>query len=312
MVHMGTMPVGFLARSSCQILWHVSGRSHALREAMPLCICVALFMSANMLTWNARRLRCWTAPDSPWRWKQAADMKPIEMAFCSGQTFKTIQKQTTLFTDVCARRCLFRCKITFSKNLAKMQARFPGRRDVLVVVPVHATKVSREIALKDFRLYIILLDKTWKHMKNIAFEKSSTFFRSVKNLFCAPCLENKCEEPTVVDEVRTGTYRQLFHPEQLISGKEDAANNFARGYLELRWCVKISVWNTKNMTWMTWVKIAWLKWKVKTHGCIQAWVKYGISFILSKDFYWQVLSLKLVSNTGLFDVCSRNFVSHMY
>ena len=34
----------------------------------------------------------------------------------------------------------------------------------------------------------------------------------------------------VVDEVRTGTYRQLFHPEQLISGKEDAANNFARGH----------------------------------------------------------------------------------
>ena len=38
------------------------------------------------------------------------------------------------------------------------------------------------------------------------------------------------KEPTVVDEVRTGTYRQLFHPEQLISGKEDAANNFARGH----------------------------------------------------------------------------------
>ncbi|XP_058526982.1 tubulin alpha-1C chain-like [Ochotona princeps] len=37
-------------------------------------------------------------------------------------------------------------------------------------------------------------------------------------------------EPTVIDEVRTGTYRQLFHPEQLITGKEDAANNYARGY----------------------------------------------------------------------------------
>ncbi|KAG3278724.1 tubulin alpha chain [Ictidomys tridecemlineatus] len=37
-------------------------------------------------------------------------------------------------------------------------------------------------------------------------------------------------EPTVVDEVRTGTYRQLFHPEQLITGKEDAANNYARGH----------------------------------------------------------------------------------
>ena len=27
-------------------------------------------------------------------------------------------------------------------------------------------------------------------------------------------------EPTVVDEVRTGTYRHLFHPEQLITGTE--------------------------------------------------------------------------------------------
>src|SRR5688500_16678864 len=36
-------------------------------------------------------------------------------------------------------------------------------------------------------------------------------------------------EPTVVDEVRIGTYRQLFHPEQLITGKEDAAHNYARG-----------------------------------------------------------------------------------
>ncbi|KAL6438430.1 hypothetical protein ACFW04_004503 [Cataglyphis niger] len=37
-------------------------------------------------------------------------------------------------------------------------------------------------------------------------------------------------EPTVVDEVRSGTYKQLFHPEQLITGKEDAANNYARGH----------------------------------------------------------------------------------
>ena len=36
--------------------------------------------------------------------------------------------------------------------------------------------------------------------------------------------------PFLSDEVRTGTYRQLFHPEQLITGKEDAANNYARGH----------------------------------------------------------------------------------
>ncbi|KAH9314311.1 hypothetical protein KI387_022938 [Taxus chinensis] len=37
-------------------------------------------------------------------------------------------------------------------------------------------------------------------------------------------------EPTVIDEVHTGTYRQLFHPEQLISGKEYATNNFSHGH----------------------------------------------------------------------------------
>mmetsp|Transcript_25989 Transcript_25989/g.41160 ORF Transcript_25989/g.41160 Transcript_25989/m.41160 type:complete len:454 (-) Transcript_25989:105-1466(-) len=37
-------------------------------------------------------------------------------------------------------------------------------------------------------------------------------------------------EPNAIDEVRTGAYRALFHPEQLIAGKEDAANNYARGH----------------------------------------------------------------------------------
>lgn len=37
-------------------------------------------------------------------------------------------------------------------------------------------------------------------------------------------------DPSPIDEIRTGGYRQLFHPELLISGKEDAANNYARGH----------------------------------------------------------------------------------
>ncbi|CAG2107304.1 unnamed protein product, partial [Medioppia subpectinata] len=37
-------------------------------------------------------------------------------------------------------------------------------------------------------------------------------------------------EFSVVDEVRTGAYRKLFRPEQLITGKEDAANIYARGH----------------------------------------------------------------------------------
>ncbi len=34
----------------------------------------------------------------------------------------------------------------------------------------------------------------------------------------------------MTDEVRVGQYKQLFHPDQLITGKEDAANNYARGH----------------------------------------------------------------------------------
>jgi tubulin alpha len=36
-------------------------------------------------------------------------------------------------------------------------------------------------------------------------------------------------EPTAIDEIRMGSNKNLFYPEQLVSGKEDAANNYARG-----------------------------------------------------------------------------------
>ena len=43
------------------------------------------------------------------------------------------------------------------------------------------------------------------------------------------CIINN-NESWISDEVRTSAFKNLFHPEQLISGKEDAANNYARGH----------------------------------------------------------------------------------
>lgn len=37
-------------------------------------------------------------------------------------------------------------------------------------------------------------------------------------------------EPSVIDEVRSGPFQKLFHPNSMMNHKEDAANNFARGY----------------------------------------------------------------------------------
>ncbi|KAF9975884.1 Tubulin alpha-3C/D chain [Actinomortierella ambigua] len=59
---------------------------------------------------------------------------------------------------------------------------------------------------------------------------SSTFFSETEAGKHVPRAIFVDLEETVVDEVRRGTYRNLFHPEQLISGKEDAANNYARGH----------------------------------------------------------------------------------
>jgi tubulin alpha len=61
-------------------------------------------------------------------------------------------------------------------------------------------------------------------------ESFSTFFSETGAGRFVPRAAFVDLEPTVCDEVRRGPYRQLYHPEQIISGKEDASNNFARGY----------------------------------------------------------------------------------
>jgi len=58
----------------------------------------------------------------------------------------------------------------------------------------------------------------------------STFFSETSNGKHVPRTVFIDLESSVIDEVRTGKYKSLFHPEQLITGKEDAANNYARGH----------------------------------------------------------------------------------
>ncbi|KHN04307.1 Tubulin alpha-3/alpha-5 chain [Glycine soja] len=62
---------------------------------------------------------------------------------------------------------------------------------------------------------------------DVTHDAFNTFFSEIGSGKHAPRVVFVDLEPTVIDEVRCGTYRQLFHPEQLISDKEDAANNFA-------------------------------------------------------------------------------------
>lgn len=55
----------------------------------------------------------------------------------------------------------------------------------------------------------------------------SNYFR------CVPRVVLVDSEPTCIDEIRTGCYKDLFDPTSLISGKEDAASNFGKGYYDI-------------------------------------------------------------------------------
>ncbi|KAJ3441534.1 tubulin alpha chain [Anaeramoeba flamelloides] len=37
-------------------------------------------------------------------------------------------------------------------------------------------------------------------------------------------------EPSVIDDIKEGKYKKLFHPDYMLTGKEDGANNYARGH----------------------------------------------------------------------------------
>ena len=58
----------------------------------------------------------------------------------------------------------------------------------------------------------------------------NTFFSETPNGKHVPRAVFVDLEPTVIDQLRTGPYRHLYDPEQLITGVEDAANLYARGH----------------------------------------------------------------------------------
>jgi len=60
--------------------------------------------------------------------------------------------------------------------------------------------------------------------------KFQTFFQETGRGKYVPRAVMVDLEPTVLDEVRKGSYGKLYHPDSLINGKEDAANNYARGH----------------------------------------------------------------------------------
>jgi len=103
------------------------------------------------------------------------------------------------------------------------------------VISIHIGQAGVQIGNACWELYCLEhgIQSDGKLPDNVpmaAGESFSTFFSEIGNGHYVPRALMVDLEPTVIDEIRHGPYKDLFHPEQLINGKEDAANNYARGH----------------------------------------------------------------------------------
>lgn len=121
-----------------------------------------------------------------------------------------------------------------------MRRRPVGERECL---SIHIGQAGVQIGDACWELYClehgiqpdgIILDSRVDPLGNVTTEHMhasfDTFFCETRSGKHVPRALFMDLEPTVIDGIRTGKYRELFHPEQLVSGMEDAANNYARGY----------------------------------------------------------------------------------
>lgn len=102
------------------------------------------------------------------------------------------------------------------------------------VISVHVGQAGVQIGNACWELYCrehgIEPDGRIADGNKIKDDSFSTFFSETGSGHYVPRAIMADLEPSVVDEIRRGQYKDLFHPEQLITGKEDAANNYARGH----------------------------------------------------------------------------------
>ena len=102
------------------------------------------------------------------------------------------------------------------------------------VISVHVGQAGVQIGSDCWELYChehgIKPDGTMMEESREINGSFSTFFSEAGSGKYVPRALFIDLEPGTIDEVKHGQYRQLFHPDQMITGKEDAANNYARGH----------------------------------------------------------------------------------
>jgi len=102
-------------------------------------------------------------------------------------------------------------------------------------ISIHVGQAGCQMGSACWELYCLEhgIQPDGKVQQDIAVDNSdsyTTFFQGLQNGGHVPRAIFVDLEPSVIDETRNGVYKQLWNPEYMITGKEDAANNYARGH----------------------------------------------------------------------------------
>jgi tubulin alpha len=102
------------------------------------------------------------------------------------------------------------------------------------IISIHIGQAGVQVGNSCWELYCLEHglnpDGTLQEGKSASPLAFSTFFSESGSGKYVPRAVYFDLEPSVVDAVKQGPQAKLFHPESLMSGKEDAANNYARGH----------------------------------------------------------------------------------
>ena len=102
------------------------------------------------------------------------------------------------------------------------------------ILSLHIGQAGTQIGNSCWELFChehnISKDGTSLDPENNAGEAMGTFFTESASGKFVPRALYLDLEPTCIEEVKRGEFKDLYHPEQMITGKEDAANNYARGH----------------------------------------------------------------------------------
>ncbi|MBZ3877575.1 Tubulin alpha-1B chain [Sciurus carolinensis] len=111
--------------------------------------------------------------------------------------------------------------------------------------------------------------------------------------------------PMVIVEVHTGTYHQLFHPEQLITGKEDEANNYARGHYTIGMeIIDLVLDRNRKLADKCFFKASWFSTALPQVST--AVVEPYISILTTHTTLEHSDCAFMVDNEVIYDICLRN------